>query len=170
MGLRSFILVLGAAMFIGCGQSKSPPPPGPAPAFQPPASTAEQTDQKTEESSPPANGQDVAEEMPAEEKEKMAIDAPAEERSESPSADDKPEEPAKDDAASDADATNEAAPTESGKPKGTGKLFRGLGSSLTRALAKLPSADTPAVEQREPPALKDDPFPDGEPSDNKANE
>lgn len=169
----SWLVVLGAGLLLGCGKSKSPL--GPAPAFQPPANTAAppaQTEESAKESAPSANDDNVAEEMPAEEKEKMAIDAPAEASPETPLADAKAEQPAKHDAATEAPATNdEAAPATAGKSKGSaGKLFRGLGNSLSRALAKIPSADAPIETRREPPKLDDDPFPKGEPVDDKPHE
>ena len=167
---RRWLMLLGTLMLSGCGESKAPP--APAPAFQPPATTAtppaEPTDQKTadEPSPPPADQnlaeQNVAEEMPAEEKEKLSIDAPGKDPAEAPAA----EEPSKDEAPNEtAAASDEAAPADSEKPKKSGgKLFRGLGSSLTRALSKLPSTTPPAEEEPDPPALKDDPFPNGEPN------
>jgi hypothetical protein len=59
----------------------------------------------------------------------------------------------------------------SSKPKASsGKLLRGLGSSLSRAISKATTGATASAESRPAPKLEDDPFPKGEPADEKPKE
>ncbi|HVX13638.1 MAG TPA: hypothetical protein VHC22_20815 [Pirellulales bacterium] len=184
----SLAVLLAATLFIGCGESNRSSPPGPAPAFQPspkptgtdapgpmqangnqdeperadPASAAEPATRSSLTSDkPPAEDTPLAEEkideeMPAEEK---AAAAPAE--TQDKTSDDVPE------------AANGGESTSTAKP---GKLFRGLANSFARALTRAASRQSaestqPAssgIEDRPPvPKLSDDPFPDGEPQDEK---
>ncbi|HVA47529.1 MAG TPA: hypothetical protein VNH11_14255 [Pirellulales bacterium] len=165
MDRPSCVVALLAALLLGCGQSN--PPPGPAPAFQPPANSgtpsAPPVDEKAEPASPAGQGV-VSEEMPAEEKEEMTVeDTPAEKTVETPDED----AAANDETVADEEAAS-AAPA---RPKGAGgKLLRGLGNSLSRALSKASSGAAASNERRAPPKLEDDPFPKGEPADNKPNE
>jgi hypothetical protein len=167
--------ILTLALVTGCGESKSSNPP--APAYQPPpAQPAEQasTDKQpepslegfqaepttNEETALPESAASSAEYMPQEKEtpqEKRENDAPATARNE---ADNRPQ--SRDDA--------EETPTK--KPgRSSGKLLRGLGSSLGRALSKTAGGADSAEQTRPPPDLADDPFPDGEPVEkNKSKE
>jgi hypothetical protein len=144
----SLAVVLTALLTIGC-ESK-PTPPGPAPAFQPPKSSGTNTpepmqaegDQSSPDQADPATAADPAS------KSSLTADMPP--ADDKPSAEEKPDEemPAEEkeagapaetqDKATD-DVPEAADSGESASTAKPGKLFRGLGNSVGRALTRAAS-------------------------------
>jgi hypothetical protein len=164
----SIVAMLAAAVFVGCGKASNPPAPAPKfqPASDPTAGGAQSTDRAEHArgaeaasepsltaSEQPTSSSAVADEMPAEEKAEMSDDAVAGDSSAIP-----PESDV---------ASREEPPATAAKSKGSsGKLLKGLGDSLGRALSKSAGALSGSSSTARPaPKPEDDPFPNGEPTD-----
>jgi hypothetical protein len=182
----SLAALMVALTISGCGQSNSPPPAAaPAPAYQPPAqppeSEAAQPSQTSDIQAPEnqraeaelgsasslTSDKDPPDGAPAEDKEKMADEAGA-----APAAKTPGDEPAE---TTDAVTTDDGQSSTRKSNRPGRKLLRGLGSSLGRALSKAASntgtSDSGSADKAKPaPDLKDDPYPNGEPNDSKADD
>ncbi|HEV3339839.1 MAG TPA: hypothetical protein VG125_05765 [Pirellulales bacterium] len=176
--------VLTLVLFAGCGQS-NPPAKSPAPAYQP---TNQPTGEKATGEQAPANQpavdatspelrdteepaparDDGAEEMPAEERE--AIGDEAAENSAPAATADTAGEKSTGAASSAEDAEPTTQPRAAKGGGASGKLLRGLGSSFGRGLSKAITAVGSEGPKRPPPDLADDPFPNGEPTEDKPKE
>jgi hypothetical protein len=174
----AIVAILSFATCVGCGGSDPSPATSPAPAYKPPvaeqtsaepsAETAQPQQAAAEEPAGQTSSLSTAEEMPVEEKEVFGEEAATTSAPKPISTqEEKDEQKLRSEVASPADNIG---PAKSSNPKrSSGKLLRGLGSSLNRALSRIAS-DTTSDEARPAPKLEDDPHPNGEPADEKSKE